>query len=57
MAGLSGREMFALNPEMFGDDDDDDDDGALDMTSYMPTGWEQGRDEAAEQIEHLHVTE
>ena len=36
---------------------DDDDDGALDMTSYMPTGWEQGRDEAAEQIEHLHVTE
>ena len=45
MAGLSGREMFALNPEMFADEDDDDDDGALDMTTYMPAGWEQGRQE------------
>lgn len=45
MAGLSGREMFALNPDMLADDDDDDDDGALDMTTYMPSGWEQGRQE------------
>ena len=27
------------------DEDDDDDDGALDMTTYMPAGWEQGRQE------------
>ncbi|WFD02355.1 Translation machinery-associated protein 46 [Malassezia obtusa] len=56
MVGLSGREMFSLNPEMFGDEDDEDD-GALDMTSYMPSGWEQGREEDAptDQMEQLHV--
>ena len=60
LAGLSGREMFALNPDMFGDEDDgDDDDGALDMTSYMPSGWEQGRDEEAptEEMERMRVEE
>lgn len=43
LAGLSGREMFALNPEMFGEEEDDDDDGAVDMKTYMPSGWEQER--------------
>ena len=58
MAGLSGREMFALNPEMFADEDDDDDDGALDMTTYMPAGWEQGRpEEAARDMAQLHVND
>lgn len=27
LAGLSGKEMFTLNPEMFGDDDEEDGDG------------------------------
>lgn len=50
LAGLSGREMFALNPEIFGLDDDDDDDGAVDMASYMPSGWEQGRQSDDEDV-------
>lgn len=48
LAGLSGREMFALNPEVFGLDDDDEDDGAVDMASYMGSNWEQGRDDEAD---------
>ncbi|TKY85132.1 hypothetical protein EX895_006212 [Sporisorium graminicola] len=44
MAGLSGREMFSLNPDMFVDDDDDgDDDGEFDLVQYMNKDWEQGR--------------
>ncbi|PKI84267.1 Translation machinery-associated protein 46 [Malassezia vespertilionis] len=56
--GLSGREMFVLNPDMFGDqDEDEDDDGALDMASYMPSGWEQGRDEnlPSRGIAEMHI--
>lgn len=52
MAGLSGREMFALNPDMLEDDDDDDDDGAFDMATYMPQGWEQGREEDVDSAPH-----
>ena len=51
MAGLSGREMFALNPDML-EDDDDDDDGAFDMATYMPQGWEQGREEDVDSAPH-----
>ena len=50
MAGLSGREMFSLNPDMFvGDDDDGDDDGEFDLEQYMNKGWEQGRQDDEEQ--------
>ncbi len=42
MAGLSGREMFSLNPDMFVDDDDDDDDGEFDLNQYITKDWEQG---------------
>ncbi len=42
MAGLSGREMFSLNPDMFVDDDEDDDDGEFDLAGYMNKDWEQG---------------
>lgn len=57
LSGLSGREMFALNPEIFGEDDDDDDDGALDMATYMPSGWEQGRDDdpPTDEMQQLNV--
>lgn len=43
LAGLSGREMFALNPEMFGDEDDDGGEGEFDMQRYMTNGWQQDR--------------
>jgi hypothetical protein len=50
MAGLSGREMFSLNPDMFVDDDDDDDDGEFDLNQYITKDWEQGRqDDDAQQ--------
>lgn len=52
MAGLSGREMFSLNPDMFVDDedgDDDDDGGEFDLVKYMNKDWEQGRQEDEEQ--------
>jgi len=29
LAGLSGKEMFTLNPDMFGDEEDDDDGGEV----------------------------
>ncbi|KAN0061580.1 Translation machinery-associated protein 46 [Thecaphora frezii] len=43
MAGLSGREMFTLNPDMFVDDDEGDEDGEFDMKQYFTKDWEQGR--------------
>lgn len=44
MAGLSGREMFSLNPDMFEDgQDDEDDDGVFDLDQYITKDWEQGR--------------
>lgn len=58
MIGLSGREIFAMNPDILADDDDDDDDGAIDMTTYMPSGWEQGRPDdqvPSEGVANLHV--
>jgi hypothetical protein len=48
MAGLSGREMFSLNPEMFAGDDDDDDDGEFDLNQYITKDWEQGRQDEEE---------
>lgn len=42
LAGLSGREMFSLNPDMLIDDDDEDD-GELDMAAYLSKDWEQSR--------------
>ena len=58
MIGLSGREIFAMNPDILADDDDDDDDGAIDMSTYMPSGWEQGRPDdqvPSEGVANLHV--
>jgi len=56
LMGLSGREMFSLNPEMFVDEDEDD--GAVDLATYMPAGWEQGRpEEAARDMAQLHVND
>ncbi|PWZ01041.1 hypothetical protein BCV70DRAFT_199401 [Testicularia cyperi] len=50
MAGLSGREMFSLNPDMFEDGaDDSDDDGEFDLNQYMSKDWEQGRQDEEEQ--------
>ncbi|WFD30874.1 Translation machinery-associated protein 46 [Malassezia sp. CBS 17886] len=61
MAGLSGREMFALNPDMLAGDDDDDD-GAFDMATYMQAGWEQDRQDdpgaaAADGVAAMRVAE
>ncbi|KAJ1033581.1 hypothetical protein NDA13_001569 [Ustilago tritici] len=43
MAGLSGREMFSLNPDMFAGDEEDSDDDMFDLDQYRGSGWEQGR--------------
>lgn len=37
MAGLSGKEMFTLNPELFGDDEEDDGDGEVSTTEEKGT--------------------
>ena len=58
MSGVRGREIFAMNPDILADDDDDDDDGAIDMSTYMPSGWEQGRPDdqvPSEGVANLHV--
>ena len=47
-----------MNPDILADDDDDDDDGAIDMSTYMPSGWEQGRPDdqvPSEGVANLHV--
>lgn len=53
MAGLSGREMFSLNPDMFivDDDDGEDDDGEFDLNQYITKDWQQGRQDD-EQHQH-----
>ncbi|PWN51435.1 hypothetical protein IE53DRAFT_294662, partial [Violaceomyces palustris] len=45
LAGLSGREMFSLNPDFYADEEDDegDDGGEFDMAAYLSKGWTQER--------------
>ncbi|CAD6918883.1 unnamed protein product [Tilletia controversa] len=49
MAGLSGREMFELNADFFGEEDDEEDDGdELDMAEYMKAYNRDQRSEAGD---------
>ncbi|KDN43949.1 hypothetical protein K437DRAFT_236836 [Tilletiaria anomala UBC 951] len=42
LTGLSGREMFELQPDMF-EDEEDEADGVFDMREYISKDWEQDR--------------